>query len=148
MTASQLRTVSKKKLNSEAFKRKRRNLVRDWLYFIVWYVRLRRILEQHRTSSAPASIGSILSGRKVEGTGGLLKSPIQDPTQLTQMEMSLSFSKLQVKFFESNTKMKNFYSIMHQNRSSPQANQDYNSAFTRAMRLAPFSMNLTSGHLS
>lgn len=60
MTASQLRNVSKKTLASEAFKRKRRNLVRDWLYFIVWYVRLRRILSSYRTTSQEASVSSIL----------------------------------------------------------------------------------------
>lgn len=96
---------------TEAFKRKRRNLVRDWLYFVVWYVRLRRILDQHKVSSAPASIGSILSGRKVEGTGGLLKSPIQDPTQLTKFEFGFSFTKIQFKFFESAAKMQTFYAI-------------------------------------
>jgi hypothetical protein len=109
-------------LQSEAFKRKRRNLVRDWLYFIVWYVRLRRILSSYKTTSAEASVGSILKGIKIGESGSLLKSPIQDPTQLTRMEMSLSFTKLQVKFFESNTKMKNFYSIMQQNRQGPNQN--------------------------
>jgi len=45
ITPSQLTTVSKKVLKSESFKRKRRNVVRDWLYYIVWYVRLKRILD-------------------------------------------------------------------------------------------------------
>lgn len=40
---------TKKELNSESFKRKRRNVVRDWLYYVVWYVRLKRILEHHKT---------------------------------------------------------------------------------------------------
>ena len=45
ITALQLKSVSKKVLKSESFKRKRRNVVRDWLYYIVWYVRLKRILD-------------------------------------------------------------------------------------------------------
>ena len=81
-------------VHSDTFKRKRKNLVRDWMYFIVWYVRLRRILDEHKISSAPASVGSLLSGRKVEGTGGLLKSPIQDPNQLTKFELGVSFTKI------------------------------------------------------
>lgn len=105
MTARQVRNLNKKTLNSEAFKRKRRNLVRDWLYFIVWYVRLRRILSSYKTTSSEATVGSILKGVKIVDASGLLKSPIQDPTQLTQIELGLSFSKLQIKFFESNQKM-------------------------------------------
>ena len=45
ITPSQVKSVSKKVLKSESFKRKRRNVVRDWLYYIVWYVRLKRILD-------------------------------------------------------------------------------------------------------
>ena len=45
IVASQVKSVSKKVLKSESFKRKRRNVVRDWLYYIVWYVRLKRILD-------------------------------------------------------------------------------------------------------
>ena len=45
ITALQLKGVSKKTVKSESFKRKRRNVVRDWLYYIVWYVRLKRILD-------------------------------------------------------------------------------------------------------
>ena len=45
ITVLQLKSVSKKVLKSESFKRKRRNVVRDWLYYIVWYVRLKRILD-------------------------------------------------------------------------------------------------------
>ena len=104
MTASQVARLGPMS-RTDAFKRKRRNLVRDWLYLVVWYVRLRRILDQHKVSSAPVSIGSVLAGRKVEGTGGLLKSPLQDPTQLTKFELGLSFSKVQFKFFESAAKM-------------------------------------------
>ena len=75
-TASLVSQLGTRVVNSETFKRKRRNVVRDWLYFIVWYVRLRKILDEHKQSTAPASIGSLLSGRKVEGTGNLLRSPI------------------------------------------------------------------------
>ena len=66
-------------------------MVRDWLYFIVWYVRLKRILENHKESNSPADLSAIFSGRKTTGTGGLLKSPIVDPTQLTRLETGLSF---------------------------------------------------------
>lgn len=45
MTASQLKGINKKILKSEKFKRKRRNAVRDWLYYVVWYVRLKKILD-------------------------------------------------------------------------------------------------------
>ena len=81
ITASQVQGFSKKVLKAESFKRKRRNVVRDWLYFIVWYVRLKRILDQHKSSSLPASPKSLLRGKadgQTAGTG--LKSPIQDPT--------------------------------------------------------------------
>lgn len=44
MTASQVQQLGPM-ARTDAFKRKRRNLVRDWLYFVVWYVRLRRILD-------------------------------------------------------------------------------------------------------
>jgi hypothetical protein len=45
VTPDQLQGLSKKVIKSESFKRKRKNIVRDWLYYIVWYVRLKRILE-------------------------------------------------------------------------------------------------------
>jgi hypothetical protein len=40
-----LKGVSKKIIRSEKFMRKRKNIIRDWLYYIVWYVRLKKILD-------------------------------------------------------------------------------------------------------
>ena len=85
MTKTQLKNVSKKVLRSETFKRKRRNVVRDWLYFIVWYVRLKRILEQHKSTSNGSSIASLLSCNPNSVSNlNAMKSPMQDPTQLTE----------------------------------------------------------------
>jgi hypothetical protein len=36
--------------------RKRRNIVRDWLFFVVWYVRLKKLLEIHKISQGLPSI--------------------------------------------------------------------------------------------
>jgi hypothetical protein len=77
ITASQVQGFSKKVLKSESFARKRRNVVRDWLYFIVWYVRLKRILDQHKSSALPASPKSLLAGAADgQAAGTALKSPI------------------------------------------------------------------------
>lgn len=77
ITASQVQGFSKKVLKSESFQRKRRNIVRDWLYFIVWYVRLKRILDQHKSSALPASPKSLLAGAADgQAAGTALKSPI------------------------------------------------------------------------
>jgi long-subunit acyl-CoA synthetase (AMP-forming) len=45
---SMLEGVSKKIIKSEKFMRKRKNIVRDWMYYIVWYVRLKKILDKHK----------------------------------------------------------------------------------------------------
>jgi len=76
-----LANVSKKTLKSESFKRKRRNIVRDWMYFVVWYVRLKRILNSHKIASSPTSPMSILGcSPKNVLAQNQPKSPIQDPT--------------------------------------------------------------------
>jgi len=76
--------IKKEVVQSEIFQRKRRNVVRDWLYFIVWYVRLKKILEQHKKASSPPSIADMinLKGRKNQVLNHM-KSPMQDATQLT-----------------------------------------------------------------
>jgi len=79
--------VSAKVLRSEAFKRKRRNVVRDWLYFIIWYVRLKRILEQHKATSAGPSPAGIFNC-KPQGAAEQTKSPVQDPTQMTTFNLA------------------------------------------------------------
>ena len=45
--------------------RKRRNIVRDWLFYIVWYVRLKRILESHKQASIPTTLRAMLLGSKL-----------------------------------------------------------------------------------
>lgn len=57
-----LQNLNKKQISSAQFKRKRRNIVRDWFYLVIWYVRLKRILEKHKASSASTSMFSLLKG--------------------------------------------------------------------------------------
>ena len=114
MTASMLKSFSKKTLKSDSFKRKRKNVVRDWFYFIVWYVRLKKILEQHKSATSLGTSPKLLLGIKgqdgsIVSKGINLKSPIQDPTQLTQMNFGFGMPQVQIKFFESNKKMQEFY---------------------------------------
>ena len=64
--------------------------MRDWLYFIVWYVRLKKILENHKATSTLGTSPKLLLGVKgpdstIVSKLNSLKSPAQDPTQLTQM---------------------------------------------------------------
>jgi hypothetical protein len=63
ITKSQIQGLSKDLVKSEKFKRKRKNIVRDWLYFIVWYVRLRRILEQHKIASNPTAFIDLIQSK-------------------------------------------------------------------------------------
>jgi hypothetical protein len=60
---SMLEGVSKKILKSEKFMRKRKNVVRDWMYYIVWYVRLKKILDKHKYDQVSASPISMMFGR-------------------------------------------------------------------------------------
>lgn len=130
LTKTQLQNVSKKTLKSESFKRKRKNIVRDWLYFIVWYVRLKRILYQHKRASQPPTAASLLScHERSKQSSSLLKSPIQDPTQLTETGLAVSLPMVQFRIFESSHKMEEFFII------SPGRN---------SMRLSPLSLNASS----
>jgi hypothetical protein len=58
-----LEGCSKKHIQSEKVMRKRRNIVRDWLYYIVWYVRLKKILDRHKYDQAASSPVSLIFGR-------------------------------------------------------------------------------------
>lgn len=59
---------TKKELSTESFRRKRRNIVRDWLYYVVWYVRLKRILEHHKTQSLPSTPTSLFFGQSIKNS--------------------------------------------------------------------------------
>lgn len=112
ITPQQLRDVSKKAIKSEAFQRKRRNIVRDWLYFIVWYVRLKRILEQHKLSGNGSSISDLLSCKAKSKHAEIeLKSPLQDPTQLSLSNLAFGLPSLQLRIFEDAKRMEDFYCI-------------------------------------
>ena len=90
-----LEGVSKKIIRSEKFMRKRKNVVRDWMYYIVWYVRLKKILDKHKYDQVSASPVSMLFGRSPsQAAQNEIKSPIQDPTQLTQMAVTFGFPAL------------------------------------------------------
>jgi hypothetical protein len=142
ITASMVQGFSKKVLKAESFKRKRRNVVRDWLYFIVWYVRLKRILDQHKSTSLPATPKSLLRG-KSDSPGGnaSLKSPIQDPTQLTTMSLACGLPPIQLKFFENTRKMEEFYILNAQGNGSRGGAQS-RSGRPSAIRIAPVGVNV------
>ena len=144
---SQLKNFNKSVLKSVSFKRKRRNIVRDWLYFIVWYVRLKRILDQHKASSNHTSIFSLLGCHGGVGQAkSQLKSPIQDPTQMTTLNLSMGLPLIQVRLFENNKKMKDFYHIImnHQTRM----NQGPRTQNTMVQRIAPLSLNIQNALIS
>lgn len=43
--------------------RKRKHIVRDWLYYIVWYVRLKKILDKHKYDQVTTSPISLVFGK-------------------------------------------------------------------------------------
>ena len=115
ITASQIAHMTKKQLQSETFARKRRNIVRDWLYFIVWYVRLKKILDKHKETSANISLAQMLKGFPAQpNPETVLKSPVQDPTQLSKLDITTNVGRVQIKIFESHKKMMDYYSIINQ----------------------------------
>jgi len=61
--------IKKDVLKSETFKRKRKNIVRDWLYFIVWYVRLKRILKQHNMANTPSGLVDLINSKSRKRQG-------------------------------------------------------------------------------
>lgn len=44
----------------------------------------------------------------------ILKSPVQDPTQLSKLDITTNVGRVQIKIFESHKKMMDFYSIINQ----------------------------------
>jgi hypothetical protein len=52
-------------VQSQSFRRKRKNIVRDWFFFIVWYVRLRKILKHHRSSAITTNLRAMIFGTKI-----------------------------------------------------------------------------------
>jgi hypothetical protein len=98
--------------------------VRDWLYYIVWYIRLKKILEKHKESAAGISLGQLLRGfPSGSSPESVLKSPVQDPTQLSKLEVTTNIGRIQIKIFESHKRMMDFYSIINQGGNR---NQQYN----------------------
>ena len=93
------------------------------MYFIVWYVRLKKILEKHKENDSAASFSQLLRGVGMgKAPETIIKSPIQDPTQLSKLEVTTNIGRVQIKIFESHKKMMDFYSIINQgyNRNQPQ----------------------------
>lgn len=133
ITKSQIKGLSKELVKSEKFKRKRRNIVRDWLYFIVWFVRLRRILEHHKLASSPTALLDLIqSKRKKSHLNTVLKSPLQDATQLTYTNFGFGLPNVQIRVFEDTKKLEEFYTIGPQNQKQKVV-----------QRIAPLSINIS-----
>ena len=58
----QCRNMTDEEMESTSFKRKRKNVVRDWMYFIVWYIRLKKILDRHKGIASSISVSQMLKG--------------------------------------------------------------------------------------
>ena len=43
----------------------------------------------------------------------IIKSPVQDPTQLSKLEITTNIGRMQFKIFESHTAMQDFYQIVN-----------------------------------
>jgi hypothetical protein len=51
------------------------------MYYVVWYIRLKKILDKHRETAASISIFKLLRGFPSNpNPDAILKSPVQDPT--------------------------------------------------------------------
>ena len=69
--------------------------MRDWLYFIVWYVRLKKILDKHKESAANISVSQMFKGFPTTlNPDVILKSPVQDPTQLSKLEVTSNIGRV------------------------------------------------------
>lgn len=98
-------SIPESKRNNATLKRKRRLIVRDWFFYVVWYVRLRKIFNgikdkgiMRRTASLADDkyyqILQILTGRPRLGPSGALLSP-------SSKDFNLRFPKLKVSIFAS-----------------------------------------------
>ena len=132
--------MTKKQQQADGFKRKRKNIVRDWLYYIVWYVRLKKILDKHKDQAANISLRQMLRGFPLNANSeSVIKSPVQDPTQLSKLEVTTNVGRVQIKVFESYKKMMDYYAIVNQgygNRNHQSQQQ------RRYQRLAPLSFTI------
>lgn len=99
--------------------------MRDWLYFIVWYVRLKKILDRHKEASANISVGQMLRGGGFaqQTAESVIKSPVQDPTQLSKLEITTNLGRVQIKIFESHKTMQDYYQIINNNNGYNNRNQ-------------------------
>lgn len=85
----------------------------------MWYVRLKKILDKHKEASANISVGQLLKGFPVNySPESIIKSPVQDPTQLSKLEITTNIGRVQIKIFESHKTMQDYYQIINHGYSN------------------------------
>ena len=48
-----------------------------------------------------------------QNSDSIIKSPVQDPTQLSKLEVTTNVGRMQIKVFESYKKMMDYYAIVN-----------------------------------